>query len=252
MQPGIDFAGITQHRADGGFETSAPSADLVRQADRWQYQLRQGPCVEAIFTDDTLVSPDLKSEDRWPQWTPRAQKLGIASVVSVHLYTDSNAVGALNMYSVKQRHYTQAELDAAKLIGAHASVALAHFRGEQHLWKAIDARHRIGIAQGILMTKYQLDPNQAFAFLIRLSQTHNIKLHLLADHIVQHRQLPDLDLSATTAVWLHRWPRAVFPSRTLGTNSARCPAVLVRASSSGRSNQPTQPPTRAEHTDEGK
>jgi len=75
-------------------------------------------------------------------------------------------------------------------VGAHASLALAHFRGQAHLWKAVDARHSIGIAQGIVMHQYQLGAEQAFAVLRRLSQDSNVKLHLVAAEVIRSGRLP--------------------------------------------------------------
>ena len=68
---------------------------------------------------------------------------------------------------------------------------LAHYRNDQSLRKAVDSRLRIGQAQGILMHKYDLDESAAFAVLRRLSQSQNIKLHLIADHVVRTRSLPE-------------------------------------------------------------
>ena len=107
------------------------------------------------------------------------------SAISVQLYTDSDTVmGALNMYSASPREFTALDLDIARLIGAHASVALAHFRGEAHLWTAVDARHRIGIAQGILKQRLDITAEDALNYLRRRSQSENVKLHLVADEIV--------------------------------------------------------------------
>ncbi|MGI8416455.1 MAG: ANTAR domain-containing protein [Nakamurella sp.] len=63
-------------------------------------------------------------------------------------------------------------------------------RQDEHLWKTIDARHRIGQAQGILMHQFGISENEAFAVLRRLSQQQNTKLHLIADQMVRRGQFP--------------------------------------------------------------
>ena len=50
--------------------------------------------------------------------------------------------------------------------------------------QAIGARTMIGQAVGILMERYRLDPNRAFGYLVRTSQTGNIKLRDVAADIV--------------------------------------------------------------------
>lgn len=54
----------------------------------------------------------------------------------------------------------------------------------EHLRHAIETRGIIGQAQGILMERYGLDPDAAFAFLKRLSSTHELKIRDLSKQIV--------------------------------------------------------------------
>src|ERR1700712_5029870 len=163
-----DHASITERRPDGTLVTTAPSDELVVTADKMQYVLGQGPCLAAPYDDELLTSPDVAADPRWPLWGHQAATLGLRGVMSVHLYTAKDAMGALNLYSTQPRDYPDTDKDIARLIGAHASVALAYFRGQAHLWKAIDARHDIGVAQGILMQEYRISAEQAYAVLRRI------------------------------------------------------------------------------------
>ena len=124
---------------------------------------------------------------------PRPQQsLGVGSSLSVHLFTDT-ALGSLNLYSLHPRDYDPAEVEAAKIIAAHASVVLAFARNEQRLWHAIDTRNLIGQAQGMLMQKYGLTADRAFAVLRRYSQTQNTKLAVIAEQLTTTGHLPDLE-----------------------------------------------------------
>ena len=84
------------------------------------------------------------------------------------------------------------DIERAQILGAHVSVVAAHSRMEQNLWKAIDGRNRIGQAQGILMERYQLTPEQSFALLRRYSQALNVKLAILAQQLIETGVLADL------------------------------------------------------------
>jgi AmiR/NasT family two-component response regulator len=55
----------------------------------------------------------------------------------------------------------------------------------------MSSRHVIGMAQGILMERYGLDEQQAFAFLSRVSSHENRKLRELATEVVRTRELPE-------------------------------------------------------------
>ena len=49
---------------------------------------------------------------------------------------------------------------------------------------ALQTRLHIGQAQGLLMARYALNPDQAFALLVRISQSENVKLRDVAAQIV--------------------------------------------------------------------
>jgi len=172
-------------------ESVAYSNDLILKADRLQYDLGEGPCLDAVWADNVFVIPDLRADDRWPRWTAEAADLGVGSSLSVHLFTDS-ALGSLNLYSLHPRQYSPAEVETARVLAAHASVVLAYTRAEQHLWKAIDTRNLIGQAQGMLMQKYGLTADNAFAVLRRYSQDRNIKLAAVAAELTTTGHLPDV------------------------------------------------------------
>jgi AmiR/NasT family two-component response regulator len=61
------------------------------------------------------------------------------------------------------------------------------------LQTAVQSRHLIGVAQGILMNRYELTLEQSFEVLRRFSSQANIKLRDLATTVIEHRRLPDLD-----------------------------------------------------------
>ena len=187
-----DQASITVLGPGRTLETVAASDDRVVKADRLQYELREGPCLDAVFTDGVFRVEDLAADSRWPQWAPLADGLGIGALLAVHLYTDT-ALGALNLYSEQPREYDDLDLEVAKVVAAHASVVLAHTRTTQDLWRAIDTRNLIGQAQGILMARYGLTPERAFAVLRRYSQARHTRLAAVAEELTSTGHLPDLD-----------------------------------------------------------
>jgi AmiR/NasT family two-component response regulator len=54
-----------------------------------------------------------------------------------------------------------------------------------NLNRAVAARHRVGLAQGVLMTRRQLTADQAFTLLKRQSQNTNVKLRTIAQTVIQ-------------------------------------------------------------------
>lgn len=184
-----DVAGITERHGQK-LKTVAATDPLAVRADLLQYELGEGPCVQAAFEDGVKVSQDLHHEPQWPVWAAGAAELGVQSVLSVHLYTAQDSMGALNLYSRTPRVYDSRDLETAYFMGSTTSLTLANHRNAENLWAAIDARHRIGTAQGILIGKYDLTVDQSFAFLTRLSSHHEQKMAVIATRIIQAKGLP--------------------------------------------------------------
>ena len=55
----------------GGLSTEASSSDVVRRANDLQQELGEGPCLDVMRDQDTMVSSHLAQDRRWPRWAPR-------------------------------------------------------------------------------------------------------------------------------------------------------------------------------------
>ena len=75
--------------------------------------------------------------------------------------------------------------DVAEAFAHHASLALEAVTGHDNLNRAVAARHRVGLAQGVLMTRRQLTADEAFTLLKRQSQNTNVKLRTIAQTVIQ-------------------------------------------------------------------
>jgi transcriptional regulator with GAF, ATPase, and Fis domain len=185
---GCDFAGVTLLHSHRKVETPAGTDPLVYQLDEAQYELKEGPCLDALFVDDTYVIEDLTSERRWPRWTPIAMELGVLSLLSVRLATPDRVVGGLNLYSKQPWAYTEDKIVTAHVYARHASIALRVVEQIESLNTALQTRHQIGMAQGLLIQRYGLSEAQAFQFLTRISQDNNIKLRDVAARLITEAQ----------------------------------------------------------------
>jgi GAF domain-containing protein len=138
----------------------------------------------------SVIVTDTRTESRWPTWAKHVHECGIRSLLSVRMYTDDETMGTLNAYSRQPNAFDVDDQAVAHILARHAAVALGSARKIENLWLAVDARKRIGQAQGILMERFDLNADQAFAVLLRYSQDNNVKLRVVADRLVETRQLP--------------------------------------------------------------
>jgi transcriptional regulator with GAF, ATPase, and Fis domain len=190
---GCDYAGVSVVHRKGVIDTPAATNEAVRLLDELQFTLKEGPCFDAIWTGDTVLSTDLANDPRWPQWGPKVvAELGVASMLSYRLFTTTETLGALNLYSRRLDAFDAFDINSGLYLAAHLAVAFAEARTAEHLNTAIINRTAIGQAEGILMERFDLVPAQAFAVLTRISQQRNVRLHLVAAELVKTRELPDL------------------------------------------------------------
>lgn len=186
-----DYAGVSLRKGRDHVETRAASHSIVSECDALQYELSEGPCLDAIWLGDIYVVTDTRTDGRWPTWCPRAADLGIGSILSVRLASTSGTLGALNMYAAAANAFGNDDVDVAHVYASNAAAALAAARTITGLESALRTRHLIGIAQGILMQRYGLSMDRAFEVLRRYSSQTNVKLRDVASNVVSSGALPE-------------------------------------------------------------
>lgn len=190
---GADYAGISFVDGRRRIETAAVTDRVVAELDEIQTQTGEGPDIFVLDDRLSVIVADVRTDGRWPAWAAAVASRGIRSVLSVRMYTTGAVVGTLNVYARDPEAFDVDDQGVAHILARHAAVAFASARKIDHLWQAVDARKRIGQAQGILMERFDLDDDQAFAVLRRYSQDNNVKLRQVADMLVETRKLPEAE-----------------------------------------------------------
>ncbi|HET7388845.1 MAG TPA: GAF and ANTAR domain-containing protein [Nocardioidaceae bacterium] len=190
--PACDYCAVSSRRRRSHVETVASTSDVANQSDALQYALDEGPCLDAISEQESFLVEDVLHEKRWPRWSAGAAKLGIGSILSVRLFTDEEVLGALNLYAAKPHGYDQENIDIALLFAVHAATAISSARLVSGLQTALQSRHMIGVAQGVLMERYGLSLDRSFEVLRRFSSHTNTKLRDVANQVVADGVLPEV------------------------------------------------------------
>jgi hypothetical protein len=148
--------------------------------------------VAVLAGDDLVNVRDTGLDRRWPDWSSRARDAGVVSALAVRVGTLGPVHGTLVLTSGQPSAFDgPGTAVRARLLGAHAGAALVAAQQQENLWQAVDARKLIGQAQGMLMERFTLDTDQAFAVLLRYSQDRNLKLRTVAEQLVEERRLPE-------------------------------------------------------------
>ncbi|MGW4210410.1 GAF and ANTAR domain-containing protein [Lentzea sp. NPDC004789] len=192
VKAAIDYIPAAQHAGislieDGEIRTVEPTDHIVEIIDQLQYDLREGPCVDAITEHRTFRVSDVGTEARWPAFGPAAAQQGIHSLLSYRLFVTHRTLGALNLYSSHVDAFDQRTEQDGQLFATHAAIALIGAQREAQLGTAVERRDVIATAKGILMERHDVDTASAFRMLVETSQSSNLKLHKVATWLVENR-----------------------------------------------------------------
>jgi PAS domain S-box-containing protein len=188
--PGADEASISLVDKDGALRTPSSTGELATECDRAQYELGEGPCLQAMWDGEVLQVDDLRTETRWPAWTVRAQQLGAGSLLACQLAAPRQVLGALNLYSSRPAAFDSAAAALVPVLAVQVGIALARVQNEANLQQAVQSRQLIGQAVGILMERHRFGPAAAFDLLVRASQSSHLKLREIAERVNETGEEP--------------------------------------------------------------
>lgn len=187
---GCHAVGVTLFE-DGTPSTRAATGGLVYEVDKYQYEINEGPCLQAARDRRSYEIQDMSTEGRWPRFCQHATERGIRSSLSLPLTVRGKTLGALNLYSRTPGTLSDPERETALLFASQAAVALANaqtyaasVRLATQLGEALGSRAVIDQAKGIVMAHNHCDEKEAFELLRVASQTKNRKLRDIAQDIV--------------------------------------------------------------------
>ncbi|MBS3939382.1 MAG: GAF and ANTAR domain-containing protein [Actinobacteria bacterium] len=176
----------------GRYRTAARSSEDAALVDALQYELVEGPCVEALQSGEERHVDDFAEDARWPAVAERAVELGFRSVVAVPLRVNDVVIGALNVFGADANGFAAPDRELIRRIAAPAASTVANARAflrvsrlAEQLQEALAGRVVIEQAKGVLMATQGCDPDTAFEVLRKTSQDGNLRLREVARTIVE-------------------------------------------------------------------
>jgi transcriptional regulator with GAF, ATPase, and Fis domain len=195
--PGCHAASITVLNDQDQPGTIAATEEKTYELDRRQYELADGPCLDAARHQAVNRWNLDEAEQRFPEFTSLAEDMGLRSYLSAGLALAGRRLGALNLASRDCDGFSQLDEELISLFTVPASAAIvvtdryATARDlAAQLEHALQSRAVIDRAVGIVMAESRCDADAAFAILSRASNNRNIKLRDLATEIVSKVGIP--------------------------------------------------------------
>ena len=102
-----------------------------------------------------------------------------------------DALGALNLFSRQPGAFDDESEHIGLLFAAHATLAYAAVQQQARSAHRVVIWQLIGQAQGLLMERHKITPDQAFALLVKAAQHANVRLRDVADELVYSGRVPE-------------------------------------------------------------
>ncbi|GIG20221.1 RNA-binding protein [Cellulomonas chitinilytica] len=177
---------------DGRPYAVAASDPLAAACDQAEYAANDGPCLEAIRRGASIVSDDLTTESRWPQWRAAASQRGFLSVAAVSRPVRPGVSIALNLYARATSVFDEEAMRTADMYATEIARTMGlYLRGTDQaelnadLRAAIASRAVIDQAIGVILAQNRCTQDEAMAILRAASQHRNVKLRDIAASIIE-------------------------------------------------------------------
>ena len=205
--PGADGVGVTLINPSEGrpsVQATAATAAHVHKIDAVQYdELSEGPCVTSIQSRRAIVSGSLGSDQRWPDFSDRVAPMGVHSALSLPLMVVDHVIGVISAYADSSDAFGEHAVRLGSRFAGAAAVSIynaqlltearAHTEQLQHALdtriaqfiRTSDSRAIIDQAIGVIRSRSGASAEWSFGRLLRMSQTENTELHVIAERVVQ-------------------------------------------------------------------
>jgi diguanylate cyclase (GGDEF)-like protein len=91
-----------------------------------QTELGEGPCLAAYQSGEPVLVPDLRREDRFEEFRPRALEIGLEAVFTFPLRHGNRLLGALDLFRDEPGAFTVGEADSAQTLADVTSAYLVN------------------------------------------------------------------------------------------------------------------------------
>lgn len=193
--PGADGAGVTvaHPSASMHMQSWAVTDEFVRKIDTLQYELHEeGPCITSLRSARPCVSGSISDDSRWPRFGGAVVRLGVNSALSLPLVLREQVIGVINAYAYTLDAFAEHAVAMGTKFAGPAAVAVHNARllmaaqqRAERLQQALTNRSVIDQAIGIIRGRSGATAEEAFARLMKISQDENVKLHLVAERLVE-------------------------------------------------------------------
>lgn len=180
---------------DDDLRLVASTGGRVTEVEVMQLSMGSGPCFEAYESGALVEVDDIDGHRaRWPEFADLAIARGFRAVFALPLRFRDVTLGSLNLFAdrvgpldVHDAVLAQAMAEVATIGIVQSRLLTTHKTVNEQLTAALHSRVRIEQAKGLLAYRHDISVEQAFDLLRTHARQHGLKLHAVADEVMQRR-----------------------------------------------------------------
>lgn len=182
--------GVTLQRRKKSMTVAGSSSKAV-MLDRIEHAIGDGPCIEALRTQNIVLLADVDTDPRWPKYQAELARHACRSTLGVPLEIGEGSSAALNFFAFSTSVFTPdvmaeaagfADL-AGRALRLAVRIGTAQARAED-LQAAMEHRTTIDLACGVVMAQNRCSQEEAMRILTRVSSNRNQKLRVVAADVL--------------------------------------------------------------------
>jgi diguanylate cyclase (GGDEF)-like protein len=138
----VSGAGVMLMGARDELHFAAASNVAILAIETLQNELGEGPCLEAYRSGEAVSVPDLSTDIRFPRFSARARRLGLAAVFTFPMSLNGDTFGALDLYRDQPGVLDASDLAAAQMLADVAAAYIHSARGHADAEDTVDLRRQ--------------------------------------------------------------------------------------------------------------
>jgi hypothetical protein len=193
----VSGAGVVVMREGRPAVTVCASDSTAAVVEDLQFQLGEGPCVDAFALNRPVLEGDLAGlgRTRWPGFTGPAVAAGARAVFGFPLRADHQAIGAMNLYQSRPGELAPAQLDDALGVADVIAAAVLDWQAKagpdrvpEQLGAGLESRAVVHQATGMISVQLDGTLDAAFARLQASAFGENRSIAEVAEEVVERRR----------------------------------------------------------------
>ena len=189
---GAASAGLLLADQNDALHFMAASSESAMHLELFQLQNSEGPCLDCFRSHEPVIATDLAQEtERWPDFVPRAEKVGVRSVHAFPMRWRDRAIGAMNVFGAETRPFGPEDVKIVQAMADVATIAILQERAiasaellTEQLQGALNSRIVVEQAKGVVSRDHDVSVDEAFAALRSHARNNHLRLAELAHDVI--------------------------------------------------------------------